>query len=70
MHITLLYHISDLSVDDIIWHKLLLINLNLILMWQIKKKEDVIILLLVLWKSDVFDAKITTTLYFLNHKEF
>ena len=42
-------------------------------MWQIKKKSDVIVLLLILWKTDVFDAKIVTTLiliYFLNHKEF
>ena len=42
-------------------------------MWQIKKKGDVIVLLLILWKSDVFSAKIIITLvltYFLNHKEF
>ena len=42
-------------------------------MWQIKKKSDVIVLLLVLWKSNVFDAKIVITLvltYFLNHKGF
>ena len=42
-------------------------------MWWIKKKGDVVILLLVLWKSDVFSVKIVITLvlmYFLNHKEF
>ena len=42
-------------------------------MQQIKKKGDVIVLLLILWKIDVFDVKIMTTLilmYFLNHKEF
>ena len=42
-------------------------------MWQIKKKSDVIVLLLVLWKSDVFGVKIAITLilmYFLNHEGF
>ena len=42
-------------------------------MWQIKKKGDVIVLLLVLWKSDVFDVKIAITLvltYFLNYEGF
>ena len=42
-------------------------------MWQIKKKSDMIVLLLVLWKSDVFNAKIMITLilmYFLNYKGF
>ena len=42
-------------------------------MWQIKKKSDIIVLLLILWKSDVFDVKIMITLilmYFLSHKEF
>ena len=42
-------------------------------MWQIKKKSDVIVLLLVLWKSDIFNLKIVITLvlmYFLNHKGF
>ena len=50
-----------------------MIDLNLILMWQIKKKSDVIVLLLVLWKSDVFSVEIVITLilmYFLNYKEF
>ena len=42
-------------------------------MQQIKKKSDVIVLLLVLWRIDVFDAKIVITLilmYFLNYKGF